>query len=212
MEGDIEEEAEDKNQDVATDGEVGGGRTAESIILPRGCECGCGTAVSPELSDGALPKAFAVTGGLDLAHSSLQCPEARSVQEAVEDRPRIAGGGLRDPWAIRRERNEQQQELVLHDARIITRWGGWGGGGGGWRRKRLLPIAEGCENYCDSSSSSSSQGVLWEGRSVQRREVCGVGEGGAGGFWGGGGRGGRCENQFVRECLLCQGMPWKTEI
>lgn len=129
MEGDIKE-AEDRNQDVATDGEVGGEslvRTAEIIILPLGCECGCGTAVSPELSDGALPKAFAVTGGLDFAHSSLQFPEARSVHEAVEDRPRNAGGGLRDLWAIRRERNEQQQELLLHDARIITRWGG-----GGW--------------------------------------------------------------------------------
>lgn len=122
MEGDIKE-VEDENQEVATDGKVGGEsleRRAEIIILARGCERGCGAAVPPELSDGALPKAFAVTGGLDLAHSSLQCPEARSVHEAVEDRPRIAGG-LRNPWAIRRERNEQQQELLLHDARIITR-------------------------------------------------------------------------------------------
>lgn len=121
MEGDIKE-VEDENQEVATDGKVGGSleRRAEIIILARGCERGCGAVVPPELSDGALPKAFAVTGGLDLAHSSLQCPEARSVHEAVEDRPRIAGG-LRNPWAIRRERNEQQQELLLHDARIITR-------------------------------------------------------------------------------------------
>lgn len=135
MEGDIKE-AEDKNQDVATDGEVGGEslvRTAGSIILLLGCECecGCGAAVSPELSDGALPKAFAVIGELDLVHSSLQFPEARSVHEAVEDRPRIAGGGLRDLWAIRRERNEQQQELLLHDTRIMARWGGGEGGGGG---------------------------------------------------------------------------------
>lgn len=123
MEGGIKE-AEDENQDVGTDGKVGREnleRTPEIIILPRGCEDGCGAAVSPELSDGALPKAPAATGGFDPAHSLLQCPEARSVQEAVEDRPRIAGGGLRSPWAIRRERNEQQQELLLHDARIITR-------------------------------------------------------------------------------------------
>lgn len=123
MEGDIKE-AEDENQGVATDGEVGGAleRMVESIILPRGCECGCGAAVvSPELSDEALPEASVVTGGLDLIHSLLQWPEARSVHEAVEDRPRIAGGGQRKPWAIRRERNEQQQELLLHDARIITR-------------------------------------------------------------------------------------------
>lgn len=82
----------------------------------------------------------------------------------------------------------------------------WGGGkeeeAGG--EKRLLPIAEGCENYCDSSSSSS-QGVLWEGRSVRTEEggvVCGGGRGRQ--ILGGRGRGGgRCGNQFVREYLLC---------
>lgn len=103
MEGDMKE-AEDKNQDEVTDGEEEGGgasleRTVDRIILPRGCGCGCcGTTVSPELSEGGLSKASFITGGLDLVHSSLQCSEARSVQEAVEGRPRIAGGGrLRKP-------------------------------------------------------------------------------------------------------------------
>lgn len=34
---------------------------------------------------------------------------------------------------------------------------GWGGGGG-WRRKQLLPIAEGCGDYCDSSSPGGGGG------------------------------------------------------
>lgn len=106
IEGDMKE-AEDENQDEVIDGGEEGRREGEresleravdSIILPRGCDCGCCATVSPELSEEALSKGSVITGGFDLVHSSLQCSEARSVHEAVEDRPRIAAGGrLRKP-------------------------------------------------------------------------------------------------------------------
>lgn len=128
-EGDMKEAEEEYQEDEMEEGggyeEAGDNfeRRVDIIILPRGCErcCCCGgtITVSPKLSNGALSKASAATGGFERVHSSLQCSGAFNVDGAVGGRPRIAGGGLRKPWAIRRERNEQQQEL-LHDARIIA--------------------------------------------------------------------------------------------